>query len=608
MSGTPSARDLRAAATQAADLTVRSAPAVVAGHLLVMVLESAVPVATAWLTKLVLDGLTRAAPTGTVLWLVAGLAVIGVLAGAAGSSGEYLRAELGRRAGRRAMDRLFAATERFTGLGRFEDPRFLDRLRLAQQGVDSSPDFVTGVFGLGRASLTLIGFVGSLLVLSPVMTGVVLAAAVPMLVMEIRLSRRRAAVAWQVGPAERRELFYRTLLTSVDAAKEIRLFGSGRFLRQRMTAERSAVDAARRLMDLRTLRVEGTLAALAALVAGGGLVWAVLAATRGILTVGDVSMFVAAVVGVQGASRAMVSELATTHHSVLMFDHYRAVVQAGPDLPEPARPHPLPALRHGLRLRDVWFRYSDEHPWILRGVDLFVPYGATVALVGLNGAGKSTLVKLLCRLYDPQRGSITWDGVDLREVSQARLRDRISVVFQDHMNYDLTAAENIALGDIGALEDPSRIRAAAGRAGIHDTLTTLPRGYDTLLTRMFFEGAEPGSGASGVVLSGGQWQRLALARALVRDRRDLMILDEPSSGLDPMAEHEVHERVRDHRAGATSLLISHRLNTVRRADLIVVLADGRIVEQGDHDTLMAAGGGYAALFRLQSEGYREAVG
>ncbi|MBW6439733.1 ABC transporter ATP-binding protein/permease [Actinoplanes hulinensis] len=563
---------------------------------------------TAWLTKLVLDGLTSAAPAGTVLWLVAALAVTGVLAGAAGSSGEYLRAELGRRAGRRAMDRLFAATERFTGLGRFEDPRFLDRLRLAQQGVDSSPDFVTGVFGLGRASLTLIGFVGSLLVLSPVMTGVVLAAAVPMLVMETRLSRRRAAVAWQVGPAERRELFYRTLLTSVDAAKEIRLFGSGGFLRQRMTAERSAVDAARRHMDLRTLRVEGALAALAALVAGGGLVWAVLAATRGVLTVGDVSMFVAAVVGVQGASRAMVSELATTHHSVLMFDHYRAVVQAGPDLPEPARPRPLPALRRGLRLDDVWFRYSDEHPWILRGVDLFVPYGSTVALVGLNGAGKSTLVKLLCRLYDPQRGSITWDGVDLREVSQARLRDRISVVFQDHMNYDLTAAENIALGDIGTLEDPSRIRAAAGRAGIHDTLTTLPRGYDTLLTRMFFEGAEPDSGASGVVLSGGQWQRLALARALVRDRRDLMILDEPSSGLDPMAEHEVHERVRDHRAGATSLLISHRLNTVRRADLIVVLEDGRIVEQGDHDTLMASGGGYAALFRLQSEGYREAVG
>jgi ATP-binding cassette subfamily B protein len=245
----------------------------------------------------------------------------------------------------------------------------------------------------------------------------------------------------------------------------------------------------------------------------------------------------------------------------------------------------------------VWFRYSEDHPWVLRGVNLTIPYGRAVALVGLNGAGKSTLVKLLCRLYDPTRGSITWDGVDLRRVDPARLRDWISAVFQDHMNYDLTAAENIALGDLTALHDLDRIHAAAVRAGAHDTMATLPRGYDTPLTRIF------DADEMGVVLSGGQWQRVALARAFVRDGSDLMILDEPTSGLDPQAEYDLHASIGRYRVGATSLLISHRLNAVRDADTIAVLDDGVVCEHGDHVTLMAANGTYARLFRLQAEGY-----
>ena len=266
----------------------------------------------------------------------------------------------------------------------------------------------------------------------------------------------------------------------------------------------------------------------------------------------------------------------------------------------------LPPLRRGIELRDVWFRYSDNHPWVLRGVNLVIPHGCTTALVGLNGAGKSTLVKLLCRFYDPTRGAILWDGVDLREVEPAQLRDRISAVFQDHMNYDLSAAENIAVGELSALDDRTRIEAAAVTAGIHDTVHALPNGYDTLLTRIFFgAGGDEDNGDAGVVLSGGQWQRIALARAFVRDRRDLMILDEPSSGLDPQAEGEVHARMREHRRDATSLLISHRLNTVKNADVIAVVEDGLVVELGSHAEVMAAGGTYARLFRLQSAGYRD---
>jgi ATP-binding cassette, subfamily B, bacterial len=217
------------------------------------------------------------------------------------------------------------------------------------------------------------------------------------------------------------------------------------------------------------------------------------------------------------------------------------------------------------------------------------------------------LIKLLCRFYDPTRGAILWDGIDLRDVAVSDLRERIGAVFQDYMNYDLTAAENIALGDLRARDDQRRIEAAAVRAGIHHKLSQLPNGYDTLLSRMFFAESEKDDPGTGVVLSGGQWQRLALARAFLRDQRDLMILDEPSAGLDAEAEHDIHASLRAHRAGRTSLLISHRLGCVRDADLIVVLGDGQVVEQGNHRALIASGGRYAELFAMQASGYRSDV-
>jgi ATP-binding cassette subfamily B protein len=217
------------------------------------------------------------------------------------------------------------------------------------------------------------------------------------------------------------------------------------------------------------------------------------------------------------------------------------------------------------------------------------------------------VIKLLCRFYDPTRGSIRWDGVDLREMNPAELRSRIGAIFQDYMEYDLSAAENVGVGDRDALDDRSRITVAAQRADAHDIITTLPYGYETLLSRIFLDSANAADPRNGVLLSGGQWQRIALARAFMRDQRDLMILDEPSAGLDAQAEHEIHERLRTHRAGGTSLLVSHRLAAVRDADTIVVLADGRVGEQGTHDQLMAAHGRYAHLFGLQARGYESVV-
>jgi ATP-binding cassette subfamily B protein len=372
-----------------------------------------------------------------------------------------------------------------------------------------------------------------------------------------------------------------------------------------MVRERGHVIAAQRRMDLRQLTMNGALELLTALIAGGGLVWAGLAARDGALSVGDVVMFAGAVAGAQLGLNTLVQTIAGIAQSLLLFRHYLDVTETASDLPVPVNTAPLPALTRGIELRDVWFRYSDDHPWILRGLTLSIPYGEAVALVGLNGAGKSTLVKLLCRFYDPTKGAILWDGVDIRDVDPAELRARVSAVFQDHMSYDLSAAENVALGDLRRIDDRPAVERAARQAGVHDLLTSLPQGYETLLTRVFFGVSEEDDDAqaAGVVLSGGQWQRVAIARALLRDRPELMILDEPSSGLDPEAEYDIHTRTRASRAGRTSLLISHRLNTVRDADLIVVLEEGKIVEQGRHDDLMGRQSTYARLFTLQSTGY-----
>jgi ATP-binding cassette, subfamily B, bacterial len=590
-------------------LAGNAAPWWVAGHLALVLVAAIVPVATLSLTKSVLNDLAAPGYRHGIPPSAAWLVVVGAVTSVLPAVTNYLHSQIGRAVERDAQSQMYEATARLAGLARLEDPSFRDRLRMAQQVGQSAPSAVyDGVVGVGQGLITLFGLLAVLAAMTPVMAGFALAGLAPALLAQMHLSRRRAGMMWRITPRERREFFYADLQTSLPAAKEVRLLGLFDLFRRRMLIELAAVNRERRVMDRREMRVQTGLVLLAACISGGGLIWAVAEASRGRFGVGDVTAFTGAVAGLQGGLGALVDRVAGTYQSLLTYEHFLAVVTAAPDLPVAPDARAAPPLRHGIELRDVWFRYGADKPWVLRGVDLVITQGSAVALVGLNGAGKSTLVKLLCRFYDPVRGTILWDGIDIRELSVESLRERVGAVFQDYMSYELPASENIGLGDLTALDNMARIRASARMAGIDEALEALPRGYQTLLSRLFIDAEDAANPNTGVLLSGGQWQRVALARAFLRERRDLLILDEPSSGLDAEAEYEIHSRLRAHRSGATSILISHRLGSVRDADRIVVLADGAIAEQGTHAQLLAADGEYARLFLLQAGGYRDEAG
>jgi ATP-binding cassette, subfamily B, bacterial len=589
---------------QAVSLVWTASPVLAAAIVLVTAVTAALPTSMALLQRVVIDGLTVRHPhVGSLLPYAVGLAAAGLTTTVVPDIGAYAQNQLGRILALHTQGRLFAALNSFAGLARFESPQFMDRVELAKSAGQASPlGVVTNALSLAQWVISGCALSIALWLVSPALAVLVLAATVPGF-LQFSLTRERASLQWRMSGRTRRQIFYGALQTDLHAVKEIRLFSIGDFLRTRMLAELGAINLAQQRLDRKTFIWQNSTAAAGSVLTGAGVVWIVVQAATGRVPIGDVSLYILAAVGVQSAVGSATTSLAGCYQSLLMFRHYADIVTAEPDLPVVAEPRTASALLTGVEFRDVWFRYGPDMPWALRGVSLFIPAQQSVGLVGLNGAGKSTLVKLLCRLYDPEIGGIYWDGVDIRDLDLATLRNRIGAIFQDYMAYDLTAAENVGLGDITRMADLSRVRAAAELAGVDQVLADLPRGYETLLSRIFFDNADRDDLATGVVLSGGQWQRVALARGLMRADRDLLILDEPTSGLDAEGEYIVHQRLRAARGGRASILISHRLGTIKDADMIYVLAGGVVVESGRHAQLLTAEGEYHRLFRLQASAY-----
>lgn len=347
------------------------------GLLAVTVVTGLLPAGTAWSTKAVLDSVASGRPAASALWWAAALVAIGLVTAVVPNLSAYMDTELVRRVDRHVQDRLYSAVSSFSGLARFEDPRFLDRLRMASLATGSAlTPATTGLFDVGRSVLTLLSLLVTLYVLSPVMALVLVGAAVPALMAQILLSRQQVGMMMVLSPANRRYLFYKSLITDVRAAKEVRLFSLQSFLRERLLGTLTRIQDGERRAGQTNRARPGGIGPGRGVIAGAGLLWAVRAASHGRLSVGDVSAFAAAVAGVQAALAALVSGIGAAHQALLSLGHHLEVVGAPDDFPDPPAGARLAPLRSGLELRDVWFRYDDAHPWILRGVSLTVPAGA----------------------------------------------------------------------------------------------------------------------------------------------------------------------------------------------------------------------------------------
>lgn len=393
------------------------------------------------------------------------------------------------------------------------------------------------------------------------------------------------------------------LAVSPAAAKEIRLSGLQGVLRRRQAETRRRVEARLRRSELKgmLLRLAGQL--IFAIGYVGAVIVVVRAAIDGRQSVGDVVLVVTLAVQTNAQAAGAVAVAQSLQGTARAMAHVRwlrleAAAHADPVRADQAAPA---ALRDGITLTGVAFRYPGTDTDVLRDVTVRIPAGTTVAIVGDNGAGKSTLVKLLCRFYRPTAGEILVDGVDLRRIDPARWRERIAAGFQDFVRFDAPARESIGVGDLARLDEPGAVAAGVRRADAQVVVDRLPQGLDTHLGKSYEDGEE---------LSGGQWQRIALSRAMMREQPLLLLLDEPTAALDPLTEHALFERyaasARDvgQRTGGITVLVSHRFSTVRMADLILVVSDGRIAEAGDHQALMARDGIYAELFTLQAAAYR----
>ncbi|WP_423065434.1 ABC transporter ATP-binding protein [Devosia sp. CN2-171] len=480
-------------------------------------------------------------------------------------------------------------------LKHFEQSEYQDSLERARRQAGSRSTVISQLFGQAQAMITAIALAAGLFVYAPLLIGLLVVALIPAVWGEFKFNRLAYWISHNRSP-ERRQLEYlRQIGASADSAKEIKLFGLGGFLSGRFKTLSDQILIENRNLSIKRALQTGLLASLSTLTYYAAYAYIVWRTLHGEFSIGTLVFLSGSFSQLNGYLQQILIGFTQIAGQSLYLDDLFGFFEIKPTITDPADPKPFPVpLRQGIVFEDVGFRYPGSDRWAVRNLSFTVAAGETLALVGENGAGKTTIVKLMTRLYDPDEGRITVDGIDIRDFALADLRTHIGAIFQDFLRYSFSAADNIGVGRIEAASDRERIVSAARQSLADPVIQRLPGGYDQMLGRTFAKGHD---------LSGGEWQKLAIARAYMRDA-EIIILDEPTAALDARAEAEVFTRFKNLAEGTTAVLISHRFSTVRMADRIVVLADGRIEEAGTHAELMVNGGRYAELFELQASGYR----
>ncbi len=586
-----------------------SAPGGVIALAVFTVIAAALPPAVAYVGKMIIDAViaARSAAPGLVRHaaLVRAVRLVGVELGAvvviAGCERVLglVRQLVGLRLGIDLNVRILEKALRLD-LAHFEDAEFYDKLTRARREASTRPlSLIQSNFQVVRSGLTLVGYIALLVRFSGWMALAVLVATIPAFIAEARFSGAAFRLRNWRSPDSRRLTYLEYVLANDEHAKEVKLFGLGPLLLNRYQTLAESFFAGDRKLAIQRATWGYLLSLLSTAVFYGSYALIVLATVRGRLSLGDMTLGLVAFRQGQQSFQAVLSALGGMYEDTLYMSNLFDYFAIPTDVPRALEPLAVVRAEEGIRFEGVGFRYPGVGPdgerWALRGIDVFIPKGQSLALVGENGAGKTTFIKLLANLYQPTEGSVLLDGRDLRSGDEVALRRRIGVIFQDFNEYQLPLRENVAFGSVDHLTDDLRVERAVDQGCAKELVAGLSAGLETQLGRWF---------GGGVELSGGQWQKVALARAFMRTEADILILDEPTAALDAEAEHAVFQRFKALAAGRTTILISHRFPTVRMADRILVLEAGRVVEDGSHAELVAAGHRYARMFGLQAAGYR----
>jgi ATP-binding cassette subfamily B protein len=563
------------------------------------VVAALLPPALFWVSKLIVDNiygiLTTHQPVGSRLWwLVAMEFVLAIVAGLIGRLIDYLDALL---AGKYTHYISIRVMEHAAGLDllAYENPVFYDRLERARVQATDRLYMIQAIGRLIQQAITTITLSISIMVFSPWLLLLLVVGVIPAFVGETHFAFIGYAKNFRQTPVRRQLDYLRTLGGSKEAAKELKLFGLKGFLTDRFRIlssqvyEEDVALARRKAISGSFLSAIGTAGYYTA------YIFAVWKTVTGVFSFGTLTLLANAIREASSNLQQTFSTLSTIADQALFLTDLVAFFEMRPKVT--SKPNALPAPRpitRGFEFRNVSFQYPGSSRRVLQEFNLHLHPGERIALIGENGEGKTTIVKLLTRLYDPAEGQILLDGIDLREYDLEDLYREIGVIFQDFMRYEMTARENIGVGLIDQVSNMPLVEQSARKSLAHDVVQRLPARYDQMLGRRF---------DGGVDLSGGEWQKLALARAYLRDAQ-VLVLDEPTSALDARSEYEVFQRFAELTAGKMALFISHRFSTVRMADRIVVLENGRIAEEGNHDALTRRGGRYAEMFELQAASYR----